>query len=183
MYSRKRVLFTYCSRTVDILLTYCWHTVHVRFRSLPQGRINTHMNAVIHQPLVKRLGVLRYHNTRRQRLSSNGDIRDYRYVFHISWYAMMYRLTVDHLRNDHFLVLPIFPFQYADFVEIKINSVFISWTYSCKQHIVSSIKTCGNFDLESPWSVLLVSIKLSRWCKMKESTNLRLTEREYFALE
>jgi hypothetical protein len=33
--------------------------------------------------------------------------------------VMIYRLVVHHLRDDHFLVLPIFPFRHADFVEVK----------------------------------------------------------------
>jgi hypothetical protein len=47
--------------------------------------------------------------------------------------------------------------------------------------IIFSRKVHSTSSLRSSWSILLLSVKSSRWCKMKESTHSRLIKWEYFS--
>jgi hypothetical protein len=108
--------------TIDVLKRKL--AFDVGCRSLLQIKINTRTNAAADQHPPNGPRVLRYHSTRGQRLSTSGDARNYPYLSHISWHAMIYHLTLDCLWDEDFHVLPVFLFRHIDFVEVKDQLCF-----------------------------------------------------------
>jgi hypothetical protein len=130
-------------------------TVHARIRSLPQDGINVHTIAMMHQPLVKRPGVVWYDDVRRKGLPNSQDTRDYPHVLHTSRDTMIRRFPRYCLRDNHFLRLPILLFWYTHFVEMK---------HQFHLHPMDTLsQSAYRFIQESPWPSVSCLLEVCCW--------------------
>jgi hypothetical protein len=93
---------------------------------------------------------------------------------------MMYRQTVHHLRDDHFLVFPIFPVRHPDFVDVKDQFCLHAMDILSKTADRFVQKALGISSLVSSCGELFISTKSSVCRKKKELTYPRLIGREQF---